>query len=114
MALLVVEKDAQKNKVHDRTQLIRQAPKKFLYVVMRSNGARNLAQGLVPSLREGLTKIGLECGMHRTGKKRHFPAPQPNLAVRIIRMSKGRVTNATDHLVGRLKRLDVPIDESDA
>jgi hypothetical protein len=46
--------------------------------------------------------------------KRHFPAPEQNLVLRIMRMSTGRATNPTDHLVGRLRRLDVPIDESDA
>jgi hypothetical protein len=52
--------------------------------------------------------------MHCAGKKQHFPVPEQNLAVQNIRMSTGCVANPTDHLVGRLKRLDVPIDESDA
>jgi hypothetical protein len=69
---------------------------------------------LVPSLRKGLTTVGLECGMHCTGKKRHSPAPKQNLVVRIMRMSTRRAANPTDHLVGHLPTLDVPIDESDA
>jgi hypothetical protein len=82
LALLVVEENAQENKIHHWTQFVRQTAKKVFYVVMRRDGARNPAQGLVPRLRERFASTGLECGVHFAGKKRQSSAPEQELATR--------------------------------
>src|SRR5256885_6806967 len=61
---VVVEKNAQENEIHDGTKFVRQAAKQFLYVAMRSDGARDSAQGFIPRLGERLAPAGLEHGMH--------------------------------------------------
>ena len=68
VALFVVQKDAEKNEINDRAEFVSQTAKKSFYFVMRRDGARDPAQGMIARLRERLAWVGLVGGMHRTGR----------------------------------------------
>ncbi len=112
--LFVVEKHPEKNKINDRAKLVRKAAEKRLDVVMRSDCTRDPAQCLISRLRKRFASIELKSGMHRIGKKRHSLFPENYSVFKFLRTSTEHVTDAADHLVGRLKNLDVPIGLRDA
>ena len=70
VARLIVQKDAEEDEVDHRTEFVCQTAKKSLYLVMRRDGARDPAQGLITSLRERLARVGLVGGMHGTAEQR--------------------------------------------